>query len=75
VLFFQQKTGTGNEELEYRNQFTINEDMPGKSLTDHSGEMLFLCPSFENKQRNRLKSSRPKRKNPGCRVHGTTTYG
>jgi len=28
----------------------LNEDMPGKSLTDHSGMRLFLCPAFKNKQ-------------------------
>jgi len=31
----------------------LNEDMPGKSLTDHSGMRLFFCSAFENKHRNR----------------------
>jgi len=28
----------------------LNEDMPGKSLNDHSGMRLLLCPAFKNKQ-------------------------
>jgi hypothetical protein len=46
----QQKAGTGKEELEYRNtgiSLRLNEDMPGKSLNDYSGGMLFLCSAFK----------------------------
>jgi hypothetical protein len=39
----------------------LNEDMPGKSLTDLYGMKLFLCSAFENKQGNLNKNSRVKK--------------
>jgi len=40
----------------------LNEDMPGKSLTEHSGMKLFLRSAFENKQENLDKNSKQMKK-------------